>query len=146
MQRPPVDLINNYDYIPINLSTTKFPWLLEIEETKRKRTIEKILSLGKTVFDTITLEVNPISHPYQSGVDNINNNVNILAIEVSSLSSRFNVVEHVDELLMQLSGNIKTSSVKNFLAANQVKIPSSWFNTSDVAKLLEDTTLYTYCN
>jgi S1-C subfamily serine protease len=41
---------------------------------------------------------------------------------------------------------IKTSSVKNFLAANQVKIPSSWFNTSDVAKLLEDTTLYTYCN
>ena len=56
MQRPQVDLINNYDYIPINLSTSKFPWLLEIEETKRKRTIEKILSLGKTVFDTINLE------------------------------------------------------------------------------------------
>ena len=121
MQRPQVDLINNYDYIPINLSTSKFPWLLEIEETKRKRTIEKILSLGKTVFDTINLEVNPISHPYQNGVDNINNNVNILAREVSSLSSRFNIVEHVDELLMQLSGNIKSSAVKGKIGENFIE-------------------------
>lgn len=121
MQRPQVDLINNYDYIPINLSTSKFPWLLDIEETKRKRTIEKILSLGKTVFDTINLEVNPISHPYQNGVDNINNNVNILAREVSSLSSRFNIVEHVDELLMQLSGNIKSSAVKGKIGENFIE-------------------------
>ena len=41
---------------------------------------------------------------------------------------------------------IKTSSVKNFLAANQVKVSSSWFGSSDVAQLLEDSTLYTYCN
>jgi S1-C subfamily serine protease len=42
---------------------------------------------------------------------------------------------------------IKTNSVKNFLDANQVKIPSSWgsFKKVDVAKLLEDSTLYTYC-
>jgi len=40
---------------------------------------------------------------------------------------------------------IKTSSVKNFLQTNKVKVPSSWFGTSDVAKLLEDTTLYTFC-
>lgn len=41
---------------------------------------------------------------------------------------------------------IKTSSVKNFLEANNVKVQSSWFGTSDVAKLLEDSTLYTYCD
>ena len=41
---------------------------------------------------------------------------------------------------------IKTSSVKNFLEANKVKVQSSWFGASDVAKLLEDSTLYTYCN
>ena len=41
---------------------------------------------------------------------------------------------------------IKTSSVKNFLDANQVKVPTSWFKASDVAKLLEDSTLYTFCN
>ena len=40
---------------------------------------------------------------------------------------------------------IKTSSVKNFLQTNKVKVPSSWFGASDVAKLLEDTTLYTFC-
>ena len=40
---------------------------------------------------------------------------------------------------------IKTSSVKNFLETNKVKVPTSWFNTSDVAKLLEDSTLYTFC-
>ena len=40
---------------------------------------------------------------------------------------------------------IKTSSVKNFLQTNKVKVPTSWFGTSDVAKLLEDTTLYTFC-
>ena len=39
---------------------------------------------------------------------------------------------------------IKTSAVKNFLETNKVKVSSSWFNTSDVAKLLEDTTLYTF--
>lgn len=41
---------------------------------------------------------------------------------------------------------IKTSSVKNFLEANNVKVQSSWFGASDVAKLLEDSTLYTYCD
>ena len=40
---------------------------------------------------------------------------------------------------------IKTSSVKNFLQTNRIKVPSSWFGASDVAKLLEDTTLYTFC-
>lgn len=42
---------------------------------------------------------------------------------------------------------IKTNSVKNFLDSNQVKLPSSWggFKKVDVAKLLEESTLYTYC-
>ena len=42
---------------------------------------------------------------------------------------------------------IKTSSVKNFLDANQIKTPSSFgaFKSVDVAKLLEDSTLYTFC-
>ena len=40
---------------------------------------------------------------------------------------------------------IKTSSVRNFLESNQVKVPSSWFKSADVAKLLEESTLYTYC-
>ena len=42
---------------------------------------------------------------------------------------------------------IKTSSVKSFLDANQIKTPSSFgvFKSVDVAKLLEDSTLYTFC-
>ena len=42
---------------------------------------------------------------------------------------------------------IKTSSVRNFLDANQIRIPSSFgaFKSVDVAKLLEDSTLYTFC-
>ena len=42
---------------------------------------------------------------------------------------------------------IKTSSVKNFLDANQIKTPSSFgaFRSIDVAKLLEESTLYTFC-
>ena len=40
---------------------------------------------------------------------------------------------------------IKASSVKNFLETNKVKTPISWFNSSDVAKLLEESTLYTFC-
>jgi S1-C subfamily serine protease len=42
---------------------------------------------------------------------------------------------------------IKTNSVKSFLDANQIKTPSSWgiFKNVDVAKLLEDSTLYIYC-
>jgi len=40
---------------------------------------------------------------------------------------------------------IKASSVKNFLETNKVKTPISWFNSSDIAKLLEETTLYTFC-
>ncbi len=40
---------------------------------------------------------------------------------------------------------IKTSSVKNFLEANQVRVPSSWFGSGNIAKLLEDSTLYTFC-
>ncbi len=42
---------------------------------------------------------------------------------------------------------IKTSSVKNFLDANQIKTPSSFgsFRSVNVAKLLEDSTLYTFC-
>ena len=41
---------------------------------------------------------------------------------------------------------IKTSTVKNFLDANQIKVPTSWFSSKDVAKLLEESTLYTFCN
>ena len=42
---------------------------------------------------------------------------------------------------------IKTSSVKNFLEANQIKIPSGFgsFRSVDVANLLEESTLYTFC-
>ena len=42
---------------------------------------------------------------------------------------------------------IKTSSVRNFLDANQIRTPSSFgaFKSVDVAKLLEDSTLYTFC-
>ena len=40
---------------------------------------------------------------------------------------------------------IKTSSVRNFLEANQVKVSSNWFGSSNIAKLLEDSTLYTFC-
>lgn len=42
---------------------------------------------------------------------------------------------------------IKSNSVKNFLDANQIKTPSNWgvFKSVDVAQLLEETTLYTFC-
>ena len=41
---------------------------------------------------------------------------------------------------------IKTSSVKNFLNANKVKIPFSFNFARDVANNLEKSTLYVYCN
>ena len=37
MQKPNYELINKYDYIPINLSKSKFPWILDIEDVKRKK-------------------------------------------------------------------------------------------------------------
>ena len=40
---------------------------------------------------------------------------------------------------------IKTSSVKNFLNANKVKVPFGFNFNRDVADSLEKSTLYVYC-
>ena len=139
-----------------NLTNTKYVSLSNDKPKKLQRVIASGYPFGKYISDDLKftsgivsslkgpnddstlVQVDAALNPGNSGGPIVDEETGKL-VAVSVMGMKKNISEGQNF-------GIKTSSVKNFLDANQVKVPTSWFSTKDVAKLLEDSTLYTFCN
>ena len=99
-----------------------------------------VSSLKGLMDDSTRLQIDAALNPGNSGGPIVDENTGeLVAVAVAGL--RKDVTEAVNY-------GIKAGSVKNFLESNQID-PSTFskkFSTGDIAKLLESTVLYTFCN
>jgi len=99
-----------------------------------------VSSLKGVKNDSTRLQIDAALNPGNSGGPIIDENTGeLVAVAVAGL--RKDITEAVNY-------GIKAGSVKNFLESNQIN-PSTFskkFSTGDIAKLLESTVLYTFCN
>ena len=138
-----------------NLTNTKYVSLSNDKPKKLQRVIASGYPFGKYISDDLKFTSGIISSLKGPNDDstllqvdaalNVGNSGGPIVDEKSGKLVAVSVMGMKKSISEGQNFGIKTSSVKNFLQTNKVKVPSSWFGASDVAKLLEDTTLYTFC-
>lgn len=97
--------------ITIELDPIKFSWILEYPESSRQNIIENILSMGKMVYDTTKMEVSPVN----------NNNINQINGQICQINDKIDSISKIEDLIIQLTGNIKTSSFKGKIGENFIE-------------------------
>ena len=149
------DQILDLALLKANLTNTKYVTLSKDQPKKLQRIIASGYPFGKYISDDLKftsgivsslkgpnddstlVQVDAALNPGNSGGPIVDEETGKL-VAVSVMGMKKSISEGQNF-------GIKTSSVRNFLESNQVKVPSSWFKSADVAKLLEESTLYTYC-
>ena len=138
-----------------NLTNTKYVSLSNDKPKKLQRVIASGYPFGKYISDDLKFTSGIISSLKGPNDDstllqvdaalNVGNSGGPIVDEESGKLVAVSVMGMKKSISEGQNFGIKTSSVKNFLEANQIKIPTSWFGSTDVAKLLENSTLYTFC-
>ncbi len=149
------DKILDLALLKANLLNTKYVTLSKDQPKKLQRIIASGYPFGKYISDDLKFTSGIISSLKGPNDDstlvqvdaalNPGNSGGPIVDEESGKLVAVSVMGMKKSISEGQNFGIKTSSVKNFLEANQVKVPSSWFGAGDVAKLLENSTVYTFC-
>lgn len=151
-----VDKMLDLALLKANLNNTKYVALSTDQPRKLQRIIASGYPFGKYISDDLKFTSGIVSSLKGPGDDstlvqvdaalNPGNSGGPIVDEESGKLVAVSVMGMKKNISEGQNFGIKTSSVKSFLDANQVKVPTSWFKTKDVARLLENSTVYTFCN